>query len=133
MNAINCWFRQFHKISLAWAGLSLVTVSTILTTVVPSARADQIRTCERYGVVRDLSDHEVPLLPRRSIASCARSYQTLYQTYRVLTASPDSQTSDSDIDAHTTPLQAESPTSTSPVRHESGVDESNSSNHRPAQ
>ncbi|MBF2076748.1 MAG: hypothetical protein IGS50_23720 [Synechococcales cyanobacterium C42_A2020_086] len=58
-----------------------MAISTLLTS--PPAAQAQTRTCSSYGVVRDRSDYEVPLLPRRSVSRCARSYQTLYQTYRV--------------------------------------------------
>lgn len=70
------------------ACLLLPLAATILAVAAPAVRADEIRVCPDYGVVRDRNDHEALLLPRRSVAHCARSYQTLYQTYRVL---PESQ------------------------------------------
>lgn len=60
-----------------------LTAASMMLLTAPAARADRIRVCDGYGVVRDRGAHEVPLLPRRSIGRCARSYQTLYQTYRV--------------------------------------------------
>lgn len=63
--------------------LPVAVVNLLLAGSILPAQADRIRECRDYGVVRDRSDHEVPLLPRNSIAACARSYQTLYQTYRV--------------------------------------------------
>lgn len=83
MNHINHWSRQSASTRLALTLVSLVTISTVLVGVLAPAHADRTRECSRYGVVRDRSDMEAPLLPRRSIAHCARSYQTLYQTYRV--------------------------------------------------
>ncbi len=85
--------------------LPVTTLSLLLAGSILPVRADRVRTCQNYGVVRDRSDHEVPLLPRNSIASCARSYQTLYQTYRVQPA-PDAavQHHQSQLD-HSTSLQ----------------------------
>lgn len=83
MNRINHWFRQSVSTQLALTLVPLVTFSTVLAGTIAPANADRTRECSRYGVVRDRSDMEAPLLPRQSIAHCARSYQTLYQTYRV--------------------------------------------------
>lgn len=82
------------KTHFAWMLLPLATVSAVVAATAPAVQADAIRRCENYGVVRDRNDHEAPLLPRRSVAHCARSYQTLYQTYRVLPVSPESRRSD---------------------------------------
>lgn len=115
MNPVNRWLRQSNKLRLALALLPLAAIGTVLTATASSAQADQVRVCENYGVVRDRSDHEAPLLPRRSIAHCARSYQTLYQTHRVRPASPHSRVSDSNPSPNATNAPVENPTSTTPV------------------
>ena len=71
---------RFSKILLL---LPFVTAGVVAGSVLP-ANADRTRFCDsNYSVVRDRSDMEAPVLPRRSVARCARAYQTLDNTYRV--------------------------------------------------
>lgn len=130
MTSVNRWLRQLNKSHLVLV-LPLVTVSAVLAATTHVAQADQIRVCENYGVVRDRSDHEAPLLPRRSIAHCARSYQTLYHTHRVLRASPNSRVNNSNTVPNSTEAQenpqVENPTSTPSITSPHDTDPTRSS------
>lgn len=90
---MNCLFHSSSIVKLAFALLP-ATAGLVISTM-SVAQADQTRVCENYGVVRDRSDNEAPLLPRSSVGHCARSYQTLYHTYRVHPAAGHDHTSDS--------------------------------------
>jgi hypothetical protein len=109
MRQVNRWLRQSSKMRFALALLPLATVSAVLTATAHTVRADETRVCQDYGVVRDRSDYEAPLLPRQSVAHCARSYQTLYQTYRVRPESPNSGTNSSNSNTNSVNPSAENP------------------------
>lgn len=105
INRIDRRLRQFNHMRLALVLLPVAAVGTALAGTVLPARADTIRECSNYGVVRDRNDFEAPLLPKYSVANCARNYQTLDQTYRVVTPTETS-VNDSSAEPSTQPNSA---------------------------
>lgn len=79
MKRINVRLRIFKKPHFTLTLLPLATVILAVSGSISPATADTTRTCSEYEIVRDRSDNEVPLLPRASIAHCARFYQTEHQ------------------------------------------------------
>lgn len=107
--------RSFHSTSIVKLAFTLLPITAgLVISTMSVAQADQARVCENYGVVRDRSDNEAPILPRSSVGHCARSYQTLYHTYRVHPAAGHDHTSDS-IAPNSDHLQVDSQPNSQPA------------------